>query len=84
MTSFVLSHFCRILLHLSNFLDVDQALNYWIDSTRLRMMMSETLDKIAAKKLKEIRPYPNNFAMVANTRNMNRLFKIVINPLTTL
>ncbi|XP_023311227.1 ionotropic receptor 25a [Anoplophora glabripennis] len=57
---------------------VDQALYYWIDSTRLRMMILETLDKITAKKLREIRPYPNNFALVANTQNMNRLLKIVL------
>lgn len=44
--------------------------------------MSETLDKITAKRLKEIRPYPNNFAMVADTKNMNSLFKFVITILS--
>ncbi|KAJ8965569.1 hypothetical protein NQ314_004028 [Rhamnusium bicolor] len=31
---------------------IDEALYYWIDTTRLRMLMSETLDKVTAKKTK--------------------------------
>nr|WJJ63357.1 ionotropic receptor 8a [Pachyrhinus yasumatsui] len=53
---------------------IDQALYYWIDSTRLRMVMSETLDRTTASKIKKIRPIPNTFAIVAKNRNINKLY----------
>ncbi|XP_044745802.1 ionotropic receptor 25a [Coccinella septempunctata] len=53
----------------------NQLLFSWIDSNRMRMLVSEKLDTAVAKKLKKIRPIPNNFALIAGTQNMMQLFQ---------
>lgn len=60
------------------FVEVDEALYFWIDTTRLRMVISENLDKVNANRLKQIRPTPNNFAIIATTENINKIFSTVI------
>ncbi|KAJ8936674.1 hypothetical protein NQ318_023141 [Aromia moschata] len=57
---------------------IDQAIYYWIDTTRLRMLVTENLGKPAARRLKEIRPTPNNYAIIATTKNMNTLFEFAL------
>jgi hypothetical protein len=64
--------------------EVDEALYFWIDTTLLRMVISEDLDKTTANRLKAIRPIPNNFAIVATTSNMEELFQTVLFLLTLL
>ncbi|XP_017782140.1 PREDICTED: ionotropic receptor 25a [Nicrophorus vespilloides] len=54
--------------------DVDQALYYWIDTTRLRMVITEQLDPISAKRLRDMRPSPNNLALLASSENMMTLY----------
>ncbi|RZC33968.1 glutamate receptor ionotropic, kainate 2, partial [Asbolus verrucosus] len=54
---------------------IDEALYFWIDTTLLRMVISENLDKTSANRLKAIRPIPNNFAIVAETSTMDQLLK---------
>ncbi|KAG5868015.1 hypothetical protein JTB14_037908 [Gonioctena quinquepunctata] len=58
--------------------NIDQALYYWIDNVDLLMSVSETLDTKTAKKLKEFRPTPNNYAIIAKTNNMQKLFRIAL------
>ncbi|XP_063910401.1 ionotropic receptor 25a isoform X2 [Zophobas morio] len=57
---------------------VDEALYFWIDTTLLRMVISENLDKTSANRLKSIRPIPNNFAILATTSNMEELFETAV------
>jgi hypothetical protein len=64
--------------------EVDEALYFWIDTTLLRMVISEDLDKTTANRLKAIRPIPNNFAIVGTTSNMEELFQTVLFLLTLL
>ncbi|XP_045462047.1 ionotropic receptor 25a [Harmonia axyridis] len=54
---------------------LDQLLFSWIDTKRMRLVVSEKLDSTVAKKLKKIRPIPNSFALVADTPNMIQLFR---------
>lgn len=70
--------------HLILIVEVDEALYFWIDTTLLRMVISEDLDKTTANRLKAIRPIPNNFAIVATTSNMEELFQTVLFLLTLL
>nr|CAH7732582.1 unnamed protein product [Callosobruchus chinensis] len=49
---------------------IDQALYYWIETTKLRLMISESLDPITARKLKHIRPTPNNIAVLGSTKRL--------------
>ncbi|KAJ8982868.1 hypothetical protein NQ317_006418 [Molorchus minor] len=57
---------------------IDQSLYYWIDTTRLRMLISEKLDRATARRLKHIRPIPNSFAIIATTTKMDTLFKVAV------
>ncbi|XP_044270028.1 ionotropic receptor 25a [Tribolium madens] len=57
---------------------VDEALYFWIDTTLLRMVISESLDKTTANRLKAIRPIPNNFAIVATSSNMEELLETAL------
>ncbi|XP_060520589.1 ionotropic receptor 25a [Cylas formicarius] len=52
---------------------IDQALYYWLDSTRLRMIISN-LDKKAIQRINKIRPTPNSFAIIAATSNVSSIF----------
>ncbi|XP_066256016.1 ionotropic receptor 25a [Euwallacea similis] len=57
---------------------IDQALYHWLDSTRLRMVMAEPLDRTMARKIKQIRPIPNSFAIIASTANMPEILSQAI------
>ncbi|XP_066148112.1 ionotropic receptor 25a [Euwallacea fornicatus] len=57
---------------------IDQALYHWLDSTRLRMVMAEPLDRTMARKIKQIRPIPNSFAIMASTANMPEILSQAI------
>ncbi|CAG9859593.1 unnamed protein product [Phyllotreta striolata] len=57
---------------------VDQTLHYWMNIPKMRMIMTDTLTAGSLKKLRDIRPIPNNFALFATTENMNRLFKLAL------
>ena len=61
----------------STFLDVDEALYYWIDTEKTRMVLIDTLDDTSAKRLKNLRPIPTSYTMVADTDKMVSLFKTV-------
>ncbi|XP_057657197.1 uncharacterized protein LOC130894392 isoform X2 [Diorhabda carinulata] len=54
---------------------IDQTLYFWMNSAKMRMLMTETLNAATVKKLKYLRPMPNNYALLASTDNMNKLFK---------
>lgn len=56
---------------------VDEALYYWIDSSRLRLILTEQLDDAAAKRIKEIRPTPNNFVVISKTEQMKSILETV-------
>lgn len=66
-----------MILYIITVVEVDEALYFWIDTTLLRMVISENLDKTTANRLKAIRPIPNNFAIIATTPNMEKLFETV-------
>ncbi|KAL3274820.1 hypothetical protein HHI36_019603 [Cryptolaemus montrouzieri] len=55
--------------------NVDQLLFFWINSRRMRLVVSEKLDTTVATKIKRIRPMPNNYAVVAKTQNMSQIFR---------
>nr|ALR72538.1 ionotropic receptor 8a [Colaphellus bowringi] len=57
---------------------IDQAIYYWIDNVQIAMSISESLDAMAAKKLRDFRPTPNSFAIFAETKNMEKMFKIAL------
>uniref|UniRef100_A0A6P7FE01 Ionotropic receptor 25a isoform X5 n=1 Tax=Diabrotica virgifera virgifera TaxID=50390 RepID=A0A6P7FE01_DIAVI len=57
---------------------IDQTMYYWLNTAEMRLIMSETLNSATIKKLKDIRPTPNNFALFASTQNMNKLVKTAI------
>ncbi|KAF5290625.1 hypothetical protein FQR65_LT01915 [Abscondita terminalis] len=56
--------------------NVDQALYHWIDSTRLRMIVTDKLDKIAAERIKAMRPMPNAFAIIGSSLNLGDILHI--------
>ncbi|KAF2897577.1 hypothetical protein ILUMI_08598, partial [Ignelater luminosus] len=55
---------------------IDQALYYWINSTRLRMIVSDKLDKISANRLKDMRPMPTSYAIIASTINITAMLNV--------
>ncbi|XP_050513075.1 ionotropic receptor 25a [Diabrotica virgifera virgifera] len=57
---------------------IDQTMYYWLNTAEMRLIMSETLNSATIKKLKDIRPTPNNFALFASTQNMNKLVKTAV------
>ncbi|CAG9763323.1 unnamed protein product [Ceutorhynchus assimilis] len=54
---------------------IDQSLYYWLDSNRLKMVMTGPIDYKTASKIKNIRPIPSSFAIMATTINMEKLTK---------
>ncbi|KAF7269745.1 hypothetical protein GWI33_017263 [Rhynchophorus ferrugineus] len=54
---------------------VDQALYYWLDSTRLRMIISDPITKKTARRIDQIRPIPSSFVLIGTSRNVENLFK---------
>ncbi|KAF5281024.1 hypothetical protein FQA39_LY05229 [Lamprigera yunnana] len=56
--------------------NVDQALYYWIDSTRLRMVVTYKLDKTAADRLKLMRPMPTAYAVIATSANLADMLSV--------
>lgn len=69
---------CNMLnMFYSYILEVDQALYFWIDTQRTRMVITDTLDKVSAKKLKALRPIPNNYAIIGTTEDVVKLFQLV-------
>lgn len=57
--------------------DVDQSLYYFMGTTRLRLIVMDTLDNVTALRLKDMRPVPNNIALIANTASMVSLVQTV-------
>nr|QBB73019.1 ionotropic receptor [Protaetia brevitarsis] len=55
---------------------VDEALYYWIDTQKSRMVITDTLEHASAKRLKRLRPIPNNYAIIGNTEVVLKLFGI--------
>ncbi|XP_030750371.1 ionotropic receptor 25a [Sitophilus oryzae] len=53
---------------------VDQALYFWIDSTRMRMVLSESFTERTAKRIEQIRPIPNSFAIIGTMENVTKLY----------
>lgn len=49
----------------------------WIDTNRMRLVVSQKLDTTVATRLKKLRPIPNNFALIADTPNMMKLLQKV-------
>ncbi|XP_072375804.1 uncharacterized protein, partial [Diabrotica undecimpunctata] len=62
----------------ANDTDIDQTMYYWLNTAEMRLIMSETLNSATIKKLRDIRPVPNNFALFASTQNMNKLVKTAV------
>lgn len=56
-------------------IEVDEALYFWIDTSLLRMVISGSLDKASANRIRKIRPIPNNFAIIASTANIEKIFQ---------
>lgn len=50
---------------------------FWLDTTRLRMVISERLDKDSAARIRNVRPTPNNYAIVGTAKNVTEIFRIV-------
>lgn len=53
--------------------DVDQSLYYLIDSSRQRMMVMDNLDELAVEKIRNLRPIPNNVAIIGNKTSITYL-----------
>lgn len=71
-------HLYKCILNNNNiFADVDQSLYYWLNNPVLRLVLNEKLDQVAVSKLKELRPIPHNYAIIADTQNMTELLKLV-------
>lgn len=58
-------------------LDVDQSLYYFMGTTRLRLIVMDTLDNVTSQRLKDMRPIPNNIALIASTTSMASLVHTV-------
>lgn len=69
----------RFLNKSNIFADVDQALYYWLNNPVLRLVLTEKLDQVAASRLKELRPIPHNYGIIADSQNMTELLKLVSN-----
>ncbi|KAK9885912.1 hypothetical protein WA026_013786 [Henosepilachna vigintioctopunctata] len=54
---------------------VDQLIFYWLHSRRMKLIISERLDSTVAKKLKKVRPIPNNFVLLGKTNNLQQMLK---------
>lgn len=65
------------IINIFSFSEVDEALYYWIDTERVRMVITDTLDKTSAERLKALRPIPNNYAIIGSTTAVLKLFHLV-------
>lgn len=65
------------MLIYKNVSDVDQALYYFIDATKLRLLVMDSLDNVTAHRLRNMRPVPNNVALISTTSSMNSLIESV-------
>ncbi|CAH0547819.1 unnamed protein product [Brassicogethes aeneus] len=69
---------CNAIINRIYCLGVDQALYFWIDTTRLRMVISEKLDSETSARIRDIRPVPNSFAIIGSTENVTEIFRTAI------
>lgn len=57
--------------------DVDQSLYYFIDTTRLRLIVMDTLNNITAQRLRDMRPVPNNIVIIGYSSNVTTMLEKV-------
>nr|AVH87289.1 ionotropic receptor 1 [Holotrichia parallela] len=57
---------------------VDEALYYWIDTEKARMVITDTLDRTSARRLKGLRPIPYNYAIIGRTEDILQLFELAL------
>nr|XP_023029499.1 ionotropic receptor 25a [Leptinotarsa decemlineata] len=56
----------------------DQTLYHLMNNGELLLSVTETLDASAMKKLKKFRPIPSTFAIIANSKDMQKLLKVAL------
>ncbi|XP_074026588.1 ionotropic receptor 8a isoform X2 [Leptinotarsa decemlineata] len=56
----------------------DQTLYHLMNNGELLLSITETLDASAIKKLKKFRPIPSTFAIIANSKDMQKLLKVAL------
>lgn len=87
MRTFPLSHFIGIHLFIFQISDVlfsttlypvvDEALHYFIERSELRVILLNALTSNGVEGLKKLRPTPDAYAIIADTRTAEKLFKKV-------
>jgi hypothetical protein len=55
----------------------DEALHYFIENSKLRVILLNGLTSSGIEGLRKLRPTPDAFSIIADTANMDKLFKKV-------
>jgi hypothetical protein len=58
----------------------DEALYYFIENSKLRVILLNGLTAGSIENLKNLRPIPDHYSIIADTHNMDKLFKKVKSP----